>query len=197
MTRYTTVTHKIRASTPADVPVARLPVIELSESEFERAEEIAGARSQSYEEIDGGRVCGDQSSQEAHLTGAVGEVAFASATGSRVDRQIYDDGDGGFDFRFGDMTIDTKTTATHIDRPSLLVPAKPAPEADVYILLHRIGTCTVQVLGYASRAVVTDRSPIRHPGKRRNYVIPQTELRLPPGVAEDLAAERHQFAGNL
>lgn len=175
--------------TPADVPIDRLPTIELTETQFQRAKTIARARKESYERINGGQVLGNQTSFDAHLTGAVGEVAFGVETGSPVDDAVYRDGDNGYDFSFGSITIDTKTTATHIERPELIVRADPEPEADVYFLLHRVDSRTIRVVGYTTGRVVKNRTPRRSPSVTLNYVVPQEELRLLPGLEETIVGD--------
>ena len=187
MTTNDSTEEKFLGPTPADVPLDYLPTRELTDEQFERAKDIARARSRSYEQIEGGQICGDQTNFDAHLTGTVGEVAFAVETGSHVDDTVYQDGDDGYDFRFGALTIDTKTTATHVERPSLLVPVEPTPTANLYFFLHRIDTRTVRFIGFATRFGVTDRTPVREPGDILNYVIPQNELWLPPGIEAVLA----------
>jgi hypothetical protein len=170
--------------TPADVPLNRLPTVELTETQFQRAKEIARERSRSYEKIDGGRLCGGQTSLEAHLTGIVGELGYAIESDSCIDDSIYEYGDHGHDFRSSSLTIDCKTTSTHLDRPSLIVPVEPEPTADLFFLLHRIDTRTVRIIGFATYATVTDRTLSRKPGDALNYVIPQGDLWLPPGLEE-------------
>jgi len=168
--------------TPADVPINRLPTVELTDKQLQRAKEIARSRSQSYASINGGRVCGDQTSIEAHITGVIGEMGYAIDTDSCIDGSVYQYGDNGYDFESGPITIDTKTTSTHLDRPSLIVPVEPEPTADLFFLLHRIDTRTVRIIGFATYATVTDRTPAQKPGDALNYVIPQGDLWLPPGL---------------
>ena len=180
MSQHVPTGEKIPEPTAADVPLHAFPTVELSEEQFQRAREIAESRNQTYEPIDGGRVCGDQTSGDVHLTGVVGEMAYAALTGNDVDESTYEYGDGGYDFESGSITIDTKTTQTHIDRPSLIVPIEPEPVADLYFLLHRIDTRTVRVIGFATYGTVTNHRPIRKPGDTLNYVVPQSELHLPP-----------------
>ncbi len=174
--------------TPADVSLNLLPTVELTDEQFDRAREIAHSRNKSYERIDGGRICGDQTSFEAHLTGVVGEMAIAIQTGRCIDESIYQYGDGGSDFQ-DSVEIDAKTTTTHVERPSLIVPVEPSPTADLYHLLHRIDTRTVRIIGFATHATVTDRTPVREPGDSLNYFVPPDELWLPPEIREDLGED--------
>lgn len=186
MNKYDPTGQKAPGPTAADVPIESLPTVELTEDQFKHAQEIAQSRSRSYDEIDGGRICGDQSGMEAHLTGVVGELAYAIRTGNSIDDTVYRYGDGGADFRNNNnIRIDVKTTATHLERPSLIVPTKPDPNADLYFSLHRIDTRTVRFIGFATRATVADHNPVRKPGDSLNYVIPQNELWLPPNLNED------------
>ncbi len=176
--------EKSPGPTPADVPIEALPTVELSTAQFARAEEIAQSRSDSYIPINGGRVCGNQSSTDAHLTGVVGELAYAIHYDESIDSEIYEHGDNGYDFSPGSLTIDTKTTATHIEHPSLIVPVEPRPTADLYFFLHRIEERKVRIIGFTTLATVLDQTPIRKPGDNLNFVVPQTELRLPPDLSD-------------
>jgi len=178
--------EKALGPTPADVPVDHLPTIELTDTQFQRAKQIARSRSNSYDDINGGRICGDQTSIDAHLTGVVGEMGYAIETDSCIDNSVYEYGDGGHDFQSGSITIDVKTTSTHLERPSLIVSVEPEPTADLYFLLHRIDKHTVRIIGFATRATVIVRKPVRKPGDTLNYVIPRDELWLPPGLEEPL-----------
>jgi len=176
--------QKDLGKTAADVPLNALPEIELTDEQLQDARRIAEARNRSYDGIDGGRVCGEQTRSDAHLTGVIGELAYAIQYNKKIDESIYSHGDGGQDFTTGPITIDTKNTRTHIDRPALIVPVEPAPTADIYFLLHQINKRKVRIIGFATHAAVTDREPVRKPGDTLNYVVPQEELRLPPDLYE-------------
>lgn len=94
MTNYDPSGQEPPGPTPADVPLSALPVVELTDDQLQHARRIAQARSQSSESIDGGRACGEQSSTDAHTTGAVGEIAYAIQDDEQVDESIYAYGDG-------------------------------------------------------------------------------------------------------
>lgn len=197
MTDYDPFGEKPPGQTPADVPLNALPVVELTDDQLQHARRIAQARNQSYDSIDGGRVCGEQSSTDAHTTGAVGEIAYAIQYDEQVDESIYAYGDGGRDFTAGPIEIDTKNTRTHIDRPALVVPVEPEPTADVYFLLHQIGEQTVRIVGFATIATVMDREPVPKPGDTLNYVVPQDELWLPPDLQEEHPDELSEHSPSL
>jgi len=109
--------------TPAGVPLSDFPVVQLTDQQLQEAKSVACRRSESYESIDGGRVHGEQSCQDAHLTGVVGELAVAQLYDGTVDREVYERGDDGHDLAFGRTTIDVKTTqTTAISRPDLIIP---------------------------------------------------------------------------
>jgi hypothetical protein len=169
--------------TAADVPLDLLPVVELTDDQYERAEQLAHRRDKSYDSIDGGRVYGTQTSADVHCTGVVGELAYAIKNGLCIDESVYEYGDAGYDLTDGGVTIDTKTTWTQLDRPDLIVPVEPSPAADLFVLLHRIGPQTVRIVGTATYAEVVDREPEEKPGNDLNFVVPQSELRLPRGLA--------------
>lgn len=176
--------NKCLGPTPADVPLNKLPTVTLTDDKLQDAQRIAEARNRSYDKIDGGRVCGDQTSTDAHTTGVIGELVYATRYNVQIDDSVYSYGDDGYDFS-GAITVDVKTTETHIDRPGLIVPTEPAPAADLYFLVHQIGEKTGRIIGFATRATVTDRTPVRKPGNDLNYVVEQDELWLPPDLNEE------------
>jgi len=170
--------------TAADVPLDKLPTVTLSDDQLQDAQRIAEARNESYNEIDGGRVCGDQTSTDAHTTGTFGELVYATRYNAQIDDSVYARGDDGHDFASGPLTIDVKTTGTHIDRPALIVPTDPEPIADLYFLVHRIEEEVGRIIGFATHATVVNRTAIPKPGDDLNYVIEQDELWLPPDLNE-------------
>ncbi len=179
MTRNESYRQISRGPTPGDVPLSDLPVIELSEQRLTEARKIARQRSESYADIDGGRLHGDQTSQDAHLTGVIGELAVAELYGGSIDREIYEGGDDGYDLLFDGTSIDVKTTqTTALTRPDLIVPTDPAPTADYYYLVHWLEQDSARIVGYASQECVLDRESRCFPGATQNYVIPPTELAI-------------------
>lgn len=174
--------EKSLGQTPADVPLDILPVVDLTDEQYGRAQHIAHRRNRSYESIDGGRVCGQQRSEEAHLTGVIGEIAYGIKNENCIDESVYELGDDGYDFREGSICIDVKTTATDMQQPSLVVPVHPEPSADLYFLLHRFDQQSIRIIGFATLATLTERDPVPHPGDDLNFIVPQNELWLPPSL---------------
>lgn len=166
--------------TPADVSLSDFPIVNLTDQQLHDAKSIACRRSDSYESINGGRVYGEQSCQEAHLTGVIGELAVAQLYDGIVDRETYAQGDNGYDLVFGRTKFDVKTTqTTAISRPDLIIPTDPKPAADYYILTHWIDEHRVRVLGYASQETVLDSEQRRFPGSTLNHVVEHAELQIP------------------
>jgi hypothetical protein len=184
MTNNDPAENKPLGPTPADVPLSKLPTVTLTDDQLRDAQRIAEARNESYDKIDGGRVCGDQTSTDAHTTGVIGELVYATRYNDEIDDSVYSYGDSGYDFS-GTITVDVKTTGTHLDRPALIVPVDPVPTADLYFLVHRIGEKTARIIGFATHATVTDQTPVRKPGTDLNYVVEQDELWLPPDLHDD------------
>jgi hypothetical protein len=173
--------------TAADVPAKALPVVRLPQKEIERGFRLAKRRNSSYKAIDGGDVFGDLNSLDSHQRGILGELAVAKFYGIEIDSEVYDSGDGGRDFQFFNNSIDTdvKTTATKkMQLPELLVKADKGVNADLYIQAHIIkesrSEVYVRLLGYATADTVTARSPRRHPGRTKNYVVEPNELTMLP-----------------
>lgn len=175
--------------TPADVPLDRLPTVELTDDQLQDARRIAEARNGSYDRIDGGRVLGDQTSIDVHTIGVIGELVYATRYNDRIDDSVYSYGDSGHDFVSGSLTVDVKTSGTHIDRPALIVPTEPTPSADLYFLVHQIEEGTGRIIGFATHATVTDQNPVRRPGNDLNYIVEQEELWLPPDISEKTDSE--------
>jgi len=175
--------------TPADVPLEQLPTVELTDEQLQHARQVAKARNESYGRINGGRVCGDQTSKAVHTTGVFGELVYATQYDAQIDNSVYPRGDDGHDFTSGPLTIDVKTTGTHIDRPALIVPTDPAPTADLFFLVHWLGEGVGRIIGFATHATVVDRTAIPKPGDDLNYVVDQDELWTPPDLNEDPSDE--------
>ena len=179
-------------TTPVDVSLSDFPIVNLTEDQLREAKRIACHRSESYESIDGGQVYGEQSCQDVHLTGVIGELAVAQLYGGTIDREIYERGDNGHDLVFDQTTFDVKTTQTDAtSRPDLIVPVDPNPAADYYFLSHWIDDQRVRVLGYASKNTVLGCEQRRFPGSTLNYVVDHEDLQVPskqrpPKRVEDL-----------
>lgn len=173
--------HRDRPLSPADVPVDDLPVVEISDQLYQLAELIAEARKLTYQPIGGGRIYGAQRPIDANETGVIGELALQKALG-KLEQAIFIYGDPGYDVVDGNITIDVKATATHMQLPELLIPYDQELAADAYLLAHRVKprkVRKVRLVGWAPRDLVEDREPQRHPGDTLNYVVPPHELYLP------------------
>ena len=181
------------AWSPAEVPLESLPTVELTDDQLEYARKIAERRISSYDRSKNARVCGEQTHLDAHVTGAVGEVAFALHYGSPMNTIDLPQGDNGYDFSIHGHSIDTKTTAAGMTRPDLLIPAKPKPAADLYFLLHRISDWLVRIVGYASNDQVLQSKPRHFPADIKNYVLAQDELTLPPDLNRGASQQTRQY----
>lgn len=100
---------------------------------------------------------------ERHELGILGEFAAAKFLGvpERLDTDIYEYGDPGYDFRVGGETVDVKTAHPRWEQPSLIVDAHKELTADVYLLVHQVAQKCYRIIGYAPAAVVT-RAPVRN-----------------------------------
>ena len=176
--------HREKSVSDANNLVARideLPVIEIGDDRYHAATHIAKLRTVSYRSISGGRTHGEQTPEEAHMTGVLGEIAaayFVNGTSLFDIDALHQYGDSGWDLSIPAGTIDVKTTATEMDVPDLLVPADTELNADYYLLAHRIGDRRVRLFGVASRDCVEDHPVRRFPGSRLNYVVPAEDLDL-------------------
>ena len=176
------------AFTLQDVSIDRLPVVTLTLTQIRTALSLAKERNESYEDINGGVLFGDNGPFQSHLIGLLGELAVAELYGLDLDSTAYRWGDGGIDLHLGEKSSDVKTTATDMALPQLLVRADKPLEADIYIRCHIIDwsrtSVTVRILGYAPKEVVENRAPRQHPGSRENYVVEPEELLVPPYIME-------------
>jgi hypothetical protein len=175
---------------PASVPLRALPVVELTNEQLQRVDDLAQERSETYDPIDGGVLFGGQDSLTSHQIGLLGELAVAQFYGLSIDSDIYRLGDDGTDLVLHGSTIDVKATATDaMERPELLVRADKSDKllnADLYIRAHVINWdstgARVRIIGAASKATVQNREPQRHPWETKNYVVPPRELSLLPAL---------------
>lgn len=159
--------------------IADCPVVTLSEQEFEICWHIAAARTLSYEGVSD-EPFGEQNQFQAHLTGTLGEAAVAQATRSQMDDAVYIYGDPGRDLDLWGHAADVKTTATHLQKPDLIIGAEQSLDAELYVLAHRISERQIRLLGWADADTVTDRQPEREPGTTLNYIVPFRELNALP-----------------
>lgn len=175
-------TSKNASNSPqSTIDLHELPEINFDRNLWEIAQSIAQVRKSIYDDFGGGTVFGSQTSFDAHLKGVVGELAVATY----LDELVIEDvtvmhayGDPGWDLELGSLTIEVKTTGADYPLPDLIIPAKPEPVADIYILAHRISERSVRLLGWATRKQVLAQPIEREPGTRRNHIVPPEKLHL-------------------
>ena len=70
--------------------------------------------------------------------------------------------------------------------PQLLVCGDNELTSDLYFVTHITNWgpngAQIRVLGYGTKDLVKSKTPYRHPGSTKNYVIEPEELTLPPLV---------------
>lgn len=134
------------------------------------------------------RAKGSHGTIQNHERGILGEFAAADFFGvpNRVDTQVYEFGDPGYDFEIGGWRVDVKTANPRWQRPSLMVDAKKELTADFYVLVHQLAQQCYRVIGYASAAMVA-RAPTRqiglHPAKEVRMVEQDRLIPLPTSVS--------------
>lgn len=158
---------------------SEFPKVSLTGNTWKIAKAIAALRTLVYENIDTGSVYGNQTSFDAHLTGSMGELAFAIYR----DELHFEDisviehyGDPGWDFEVKDITYDVKCTGTPMRVPDLVIPESKDLNADIYVLTHRISTRSVRLIGWATKDEVTATTPRQDPGDTLNYIVSPREL---------------------
>lgn len=98
-------------------------------------------------------------SPEDHLTGKLGEWAFASYRGieQKIDLSIYTDGgDGWVDIEDDGEKFQIKTIGGHRENPGLAIDHGEPLIADRYILANQIGKTDVQLIGWAPKLTVQE-----------------------------------------
>ena len=119
---------------------------------------------------------------ENHERGILGEFAAAKFFGvpDRVDTQVYEYGDPGYDFEIGGWRVDVKTAKSQHQRPSLMVDATKELTADFYVLVHQLAQQCYRVIGYAPASVVA-QAPVRNIGTHMAQHVREVEQdRLTP-----------------
>lgn len=172
---------------PVDVPIQQLPTVELSAKHIRRSGELAIDRNESYRQIDGGSVFGENDSLTSHQIGILGEMAVATLYPTDIDTEAYEFGDCGIDLDLWGATADVKATTTRkMKYPQLLVCGDNELTSDLYFVTHITNWgpngARIRVLGYGTKDLVKSKTPRRHPGSTKNYVIEPGELTLPPLV---------------
>lgn len=173
---------------PARIDLDRLPHVVISKSRLDELKRLALERVQSYRRITSRSELEDLA--QNHLRGLIGEAAVADAYGLDLDQQIRQFGDDGYDLVLDGVRLDVKSTATRaMEIPELLVPSDQEFTADVFVLVHILGTVRngvrCRLVGCAEAETVRDRRPRYHPGSQRNYVVEPSELSPPPWISHD------------
>lgn len=102
------------------------------------------------------RARGGPGSIEDHIRGIMGEFAVAKFFGvpDKVDDEIYEYGDPGYDLEIDGNTIDVKTVAPRANNPCLMVDENMDVVADYYILVQELNANVYRIIGYAPSNIV-------------------------------------------
>lgn len=122
-------------------PWSDLPRVEVTQDQFVRAARLAWLRDESFR-----RDTKFSSSLFRHFQGCIAEIVAAELYKAQVDDEIYEYGDGGFDFKVNDLKIDVKCTS--YSDPELWVSKKKPLRADIYMCTH-IESTTLTLVGAA------------------------------------------------
>lgn len=97
-----------------------------------------------------------------HIRGILGEFALANLLGipDKLDTQLYENGDPGYDLQYRGYTIDVKTAGPRTNNPQLMVDSRLDVTADFYVLAQEVGARHYQVLGYAPGCLI-ERAPVK------------------------------------
>ena len=144
-----------------------VPVSALSETAF-HVESIPDNRYLPLAEHGAERARGSYGTNRDHQCGVFGEFAAARFFGKpdRVDTQIYEFGDPGYDLKIRGSRVDVKTCKQYYSHPSLMVDAEKELTADFYVLVHQLAERCYRILGYAPQQIVAS-ARIEHVGEHR------------------------------
>jgi hypothetical protein len=150
----------------ADLPLEQHPVVSLCDNRRKAVELHAKKIAESA-----------RGPPEAHLTGKLGEDAYAGWLGisEELDVTVYPDGgDGGSDLLYNGATIDVKTlTRQNKDKRQLLVNEYSSLSADYYALASRIGPSDFRLIGYAPREFVANAPTVEFSHGTYHVVDPE------------------------
>lgn len=108
------------------------------------------------------RAKGSPGTIKNHIRGICGEYAVAKFFGipERLNQEIYEYGDEGFDLKIAGRTIDVKTVGPYTNNPCLMVGEDQALNADYYVLVQELNANTYRIIGYAP-SVMVNEAPIQ------------------------------------
>ena len=134
-------------------------------------EDLAEERSESYEE----------DTFDRHYLGLLGEAAVAETYSVDIDRQIYENGDDGFDVTLKihekEKKVDVKTTSRK--KPTLRIPTKGPKVCGVYLLCTTVPH-GVEILGWISAEEALSMKYCRKIDGQGYFEIPVDDLNNPP-----------------
>lgn len=132
------------------VPVSEMP------KAVQPTVEISDAKRIPLSELGTERARGGPGSIENHIRGILGEFAVAKFfdVPGKVDNEIYEYGDPGYDLQINGNTIDVKTVGPRANNPGLMIDATQEIKADYYVLVQELNANTYRIIGYAPGPVV-------------------------------------------
>lgn len=132
------------------VPVSEMP------KAVQPTVEIPDAKRIPLSELGTERAKGVPGTIENHIRGILGEFAVAKFFGvpEKLDDEIYEHGDSGFDLQIDGKTIDVKTVDSRANNPGLMIDARRQIKADYYVLTQELNASTFRIIGYAPASVV-------------------------------------------
>jgi hypothetical protein len=115
-------------------------------------------------------------SDNPHYLGKLGEAVFSKLFDLPVNFDIHHEGDNGYDFTLGNLTVDIKTTQ-YWRYPELKEFPNKKLVADIYVLASvNLDDGWGEVCGFISRRKLEDISPINYRNKGLRIVATTKEL---------------------
>ena len=156
---------------PSQITSDNTIYVPYDELDYPNLKELAKKRAGSYEE----------DNVERHHRGLKGEAAVAEAYSVELDKEIYENGDGGIDLTLKiherERTVDVKTTGRR--NPSLRIPTKGPKVCEIYILCA-IRLHGVEILGWIPAEEALSMDNWRLIDGNGVFEIPIEDLNDPP-----------------
>lgn len=161
----------------SDIPISELPIISISQSRLEALSVMGAERAED-----------SRGTIQNHEKGVFGEYVVAKHLGvpDRIDDQIYENGDPGYDLVFRGKKIDVKTVGPRANNPFLPVSTYGKLLADYYVLVQQLNRSNYRIFGYAhrlqvkrSRTLKFSHNSLHSPDRFDDevYVVEQDRLR--------------------
>jgi hypothetical protein len=139
-----------------------VPVSEVASSKLP-VESIQPSRLEALSVVGAKRAKDSRGTISDHEQGIFGEFAVAKYFGipNQIDKEIYENGDPGYDIVYRKKKIDVKTVGGSVNNPFLPVSTYGELHADYYVLVQQLNRSNYRIFGYAHRLQVLQSHTIK------------------------------------